>query len=101
MTTDKNENLVVNKDHQDEHYNKAYNKSLVNKLGRKKKFCKLCMKGIERIDYKNVELLNKYLNQNLKIIARRVSGICQKHQRRIANAIKKARIVALIPFIKR
>lgn len=66
---------------------------------RRRKFCKLCAKGIERIDYKNIDLLKKYLNQHLKIIPSRISGACSTHQRRISNAIKRARIVALIPFV--
>jgi small subunit ribosomal protein S18 len=66
----------------------------------KKRYCKLCAKGIYYVDYKNVELLQKYLTPNCKIVPRRISGLCQKHQRMIANSIKRARIVALLPFIK-
>ncbi|MDR0857169.1 MAG: 30S ribosomal protein S18 [Mycoplasmataceae bacterium] len=51
------------------------------------------------IDYKDVELLKKYIAYNGKILPRRTTGICNKHQRMIANAIKRARIVALLPFI--
>lgn len=71
-----------------------------NKYYRRKKFCMLCAKGIEHVDYKDVELLEKYLNQSLKIASRKITAACSTHQRRVSNAIKRARIVALIPFIK-
>ena len=66
----------------------------------RKKICHLCAKGIEHIDYKDTELLQRYMNNNCKIVARRVTGNCSKHQRRISNSIKRARIVALLPFVK-
>ncbi len=66
----------------------------------KKKYCSLCSKGIEHIDYKNIDLLKKYINQSNKIIPKRTSGCCSKHQRRVSNAIKRARILALLPFVK-
>jgi small subunit ribosomal protein S18 len=62
--------------------------------------CSLCGKGILNIDYKNTELLNKYISYNGKILPRRISKICAKHQRMVSNAIKRARIVALMPFVK-
>jgi small subunit ribosomal protein S18 len=64
-----------------------------------KRPCRLCAQGINFIDYKDVELLKKYIAYNGKILPRRTTGICNKHQRMIANAIKRARIVALLPFI--
>lgn len=66
----------------------------------KKKPCMLCAKGVDYVDYKDVELLQRYLTPSCKIVPRRVSGLCQKHQRMVANAIKRARIVALLPFVK-
>jgi small subunit ribosomal protein S18 len=66
----------------------------------KKKYCYLCQAGINHIDYKNVELLEKFISYNGKILPRRISGACTKHQRMVANAIKRARIVALLPFVK-
>ncbi|XQP55527.1 MAG: 30S ribosomal protein S18 [Mycoplasmoidaceae bacterium] len=66
----------------------------------RKKPCLLCAKGIDYVDYKDVELLQHYLTPSCKITPRRVSGLCQKHQRMVANAIKRARIVALLPFVK-
>lgn len=78
-------------------YKKAYNKGFPNKFGRRKRFCKLCAKGIEHIDYKDVDLLYKHLTYNLKIASRRITSACAKHQRRVANAIKRAKVMALIP----
>lgn len=78
-------------------YYKPYNKGFGGK--RRKKFCKFCAKGIEHVDYKDVETLKKYLNHHLKIMSARLTGTCSKHQKRVSNAIKRARIVALIPFI--
>lgn len=81
--------------------NKIYNnQGLKRKRKRIKKNCKLCAQGVNYIDYKDVETLQKYMSYNCKILPRRVSGLCQKHQRMIANGIKRARIVALLPFVK-
>lgn len=71
-----------------------------NKRKPRKKVCQLCIKGIEQVDYKDTELLLKYISSNCKIVPRRITGSCTKHQKRISNAIKRARIVALLPFIK-
>ncbi|MCF0217733.1 MAG: 30S ribosomal protein S18 [Malacoplasma sp.] len=53
---------------------------------------------MEHVDYKDVDLLKKYLTYNYKIASRKVTSSCLKHQIRVSNAIKRARIVALIPF---
>jgi small subunit ribosomal protein S18 len=66
----------------------------------RKKICFLCQQGVNHIDYKDVELLSKYISHNGKILPRRVTGACTRHQRLIANAIKRARVVALLPFVK-
>lgn len=66
----------------------------------KKKPCRLCREKAEKIDYKNVELLNKFISDRGKIIAPRITGNCAKHQRWVANAVKKARLAALLPFVK-
>jgi small subunit ribosomal protein S18 len=65
----------------------------------RKKVCALCQQGVEHIDYKNVEMLKRFISYNAKILPRRVTGACTKHQRMLANAIKRARIVALLPFV--
>jgi len=70
--------------------------------GRKRrKMCRLCGDKIERIDYKDVELLRTFTTERGKMIPRRISGNCAKHQRRITVAIKRARNIALMPFIKK
>ncbi|MFQ5788500.1 MAG: 30S ribosomal protein S18 [Thermodesulfobacteriota bacterium] len=63
----------------------------------KKKVCRFCSDPI-MIDYKDVELLSHFITERKKIIPRRSSGLCAKHQRTLASAIKRARVMALIPF---
>lgn len=65
----------------------------------KKKFCRFCQKNIKEIDYKDVEILKKYVPERGKISPRRVTGTCAFHQRKLATAIKRARIMALLPFV--
>ncbi len=65
---------------------------------KKKKVCYMCTG--KDIDYKDVETLKKYINDKGKILPRRVTGACAKHQRHIAEQIKKARSIALLPYTK-
>ncbi len=66
---------------------------------KKKKVCQMC--AGKDVDYKDVETIKKYIsNEKGKILPRRITGACAKHQRHIANEIKKARFMALIPFTK-
>ncbi len=62
--------------------------------------CEFCKDGVREIDYKNVELLQKYISKRGKILPRRTTGTCAYHQRKLANAIKRARMVALLPFVE-
>jgi len=64
----------------------------------KKKVCSFCADKIESIDYKDVAKLRKYISERGKIVPRRINGNCAKHQRQITTAIKRARIIALLPF---
>ncbi len=67
---------------------------------RKKKVCIFCAEKVEHIDYKDVARLRKNLSaERAKIIPRRVTGTCAKHQRQLTEAIKRARQVALIPYV--
>jgi len=66
----------------------------------KKKFCRFCERNIKEIDYKNVEILKKYVPERGKILPRRVSGTCAFHQRKLATAIKRARLLALLPYVE-
>jgi len=63
----------------------------------KRKVCRFCTEPII-IDYKDVDLLSHFITERKKIIPRRSSGVCAKHQRALASAIKRARVMALIPF---
>jgi small subunit ribosomal protein S18 len=65
---------------------------------RKKKVCRFCTDSSLRIDYKNYRLLRSFLTERGRIIPRRISGNCAKHQRELTRAIKRARQVALLPF---
>ena len=65
---------------------------------RKKKICLFCGEKTEIIDYKDVEKLKKYIPERGKILPRRVTGCCARHQREITRAIKRARIAALLPY---
>ncbi|PID82937.1 MAG: 30S ribosomal protein S18 [Clostridiales bacterium] len=70
------------------------------KMSNKKKVCRFCADKIESIDYKDVNLLNKATSDRGKILPRRVTGTCAKHQRKLTLAVKRARVVALMPFVK-
>ncbi len=69
------------------------------KMRPRKKVCIFCKNKNQLIDYKDAELLKKFIAPNGKISPRRVTGTCAKHQREVAVAIKRARIMALLPFI--
>ena len=68
------------------------------KRSSRRKVCAFCQKKVQFIDYKDVNRLKKYITEGGKILPRRMSGVCAMHQRELSNAIKKARIVALLPF---
>ena len=64
----------------------------------KRRICSFCMDKVTLIDYKDVPRLKKYITERGKILPRRVSGNCAWHQRMLTAAIKRARIMALVPF---
>lgn len=66
---------------------------------RRRKVCYFCANKIDHVDYKNVELLNRFISEKGKILPRRVTGTCAKHQRTLTTAIKRARMIALLPFV--
>ncbi len=66
---------------------------------KKKKVCPLCQRGIGFVDYKEVDLLKEFLGSRWQIIPRRRTGVCAKHQRQLARAIKNARELGLLPYI--
>lgn len=65
---------------------------------RKKKVCQFCADKTDYIDYKDVETLKKYVTERGKILPRRITGTCAKHQRGVTGAVKRARVVALLPY---
>ena len=64
----------------------------------KRKVCVFCVEKVEAIDYKDIQKLKRFITEKGKIVPRRTSGTCAKHQRVLATAIKNARIMALLPF---
>ena len=68
--------------------------------GRKRrKVCSFCVDKIEHIDYKDAPRLRRYLSERGKILPRRITGTCAKHQRQLTVAIKRARQIALLPYV--
>ena len=65
----------------------------------RKKVCSFCVDRVDHIDYKDVVKLRKYISERSKIIPRRVTGTCAEHQRELTVAIKRARHLALLPFV--
>jgi|GEM_PF-38140 len=66
---------------------------------RVKKFCRFKKYGIRYIDYKDVEFLKKFLNEQGKLLPRRLTGNSLKYQRKVSDAVKKARQMALLPYV--
>ncbi len=65
----------------------------------RRKICVFCADRVEVIDYKDIARLRKFVSERAKILPRRATGTCAKHQRELTSAIKRARQVALIPYI--
>ncbi len=67
-------------------------------LFRRRKYCKFCEDKAAWIDYKDLRTLQNYVPERAKVLPRRISGTCSKHQRELMRAIKRARNIALLPF---
>ena len=65
---------------------------------RRKKVCAFCAENVNEIDYKDIKKLSRYVSERGKILPRRITGTCAKHQRALTTAIKRARHVALMPY---
>ncbi|MCK4412922.1 MAG: 30S ribosomal protein S18 [Candidatus Eisenbacteria sp.] len=65
----------------------------------RRKVCKLCLDRVERVDYKDEKRLMRAITDRGKIVPRRISGNCSRHQAQITRAVKRARALALIPFV--
>ena len=76
----------------------AYDKSGRPNRKSRKKVCAFCVDKVEYIDYKDVAKLRKFTSDRAKILPRRVTGTCARHQRALTTAIKRARQVALMPY---
>jgi small subunit ribosomal protein S18 len=69
-------------------------------MKKKKKICRFCQEKIDEIDYKDIGRIRRYITPRGKIISSKQTGTCAKHQRQLARAIKRARFVGFLPFVK-
>jgi small subunit ribosomal protein S18 len=67
-------------------------------LFRRKKFCRFTAEGIKQVDYKDIDILKDFVNENGKIIPARITGTAAGYQRQLSDAIKRARFLALLPY---
>ena len=70
-----------------------------DKTGGKRKICHFCKDKVEEVDYKNANALRRYISEKGKIRSRRISGACRRHQVQVAQAVKRAREMALLPYV--
>ncbi len=75
------------------------NKNKRKKRFKRKKVCRFCVDKVEYIDYKDIKRLSNFITDRGKIIPRRISGNCAKHQRELSISIKRARTIALLPYV--
>ena len=94
---EENTNIVTETTEQAQPVAKETGKKFVKRIPRRK-VCAFCQNKQDAIDYKDVNLLKKYITEGGKILPRRMTGTCAKHQRVLAKAIKRARLVDLLPF---
>jgi small subunit ribosomal protein S18 len=73
-------------------------KKMMKRRVLRKRSCRFCKDGVKDIDYKDLEIIRRYVTERGKIRARRTTGSCAKHQRQLCAAIKRARILGQIPF---
>ncbi|GAE89702.1 30S ribosomal protein S18 [Acetivibrio straminisolvens] len=86
------------KDKNNKDMDKADVKTPIKIRRAKKKICAFCVDKVTEIDYKDVAKLKKYISERGKILPRRISGNCAKHQRQMTVAVKRARHIALLPY---
>ena len=65
----------------------------------RRKSCFFCKSKVDEVDYKNINELRRYVSERGKIRSRRISGACRRHQRQVAVAVKRAREIALLPYV--
>jgi small subunit ribosomal protein S18 len=68
-------------------------------MARTRKACPICESGIRHVDYRDERRLVRFITERGKILPRRISGLCARHQRQVSTAIKRARFLALLPYI--
>lgn len=66
----------------------------------RKKFCRFCVDKVNKIDYKDLKRLERFISERGKVVSRRISGNCAKHQRKLNRAVKLAKGISLLPFVK-
>ena len=104
---DQGERSYENRDSRDNRRPDYYNKdqqgmgSDKRRVYMKKKVCRFCLDKTLVLDYKNKDILRRFTTEGGKIIPRRISGNCAKHQRMLAAEIKRARFIALLPYLKK
>ena len=79
-------------------FNSALQNESIDRSSKNKKFCRFKKSGIKYIDYKNPDFLYQFINDTGKILPRRITGTSQKYQKKVTQAIKRARHLALLPF---
>jgi small subunit ribosomal protein S18 len=70
----------------------------MSRFFRRRKFCRFSAEGVKQIDYKDLETLKAYISETGKIVPSRITGTSAKYQRQLATAIKRARVLALLPY---
>ncbi|GAB4482777.1 MAG: 30S ribosomal protein S18 [Thermodesulfovibrionales bacterium] len=75
--------------------------AMPQKRFQRRKFCKFCAEKTEFIDYKDIKLLRNYLTERGKILSRRMTGTCSKHQRELSEAVMRARSIAILSYVER
>jgi small subunit ribosomal protein S18 len=83
------------RDYDDKHHSRGKPRSFF-----RKKVCKFCT-GKYKMDYKDAQVLRRFTSDRGKILPRRITGTCAKHQRQLSRTIKRARVLALLPFVSR
>lgn len=73
-------------------------KQVIKRRAKKRRVCAFCVEKTDVLDYKDLSKFRKFVTDRGKIVPRRNSGVCAKHQRELASAIKRARFIALLPF---
>ncbi|MEW6002392.1 MAG: 30S ribosomal protein S18 [Nitrospirota bacterium] len=80
---------------------KRREQSLQQKRFQRRKFCRFCAEKVEYIDYKDIKILKNYITERGKILPRRMTGTCAKHQRELTESINRARNIALLAFAEK